>query len=78
MIRREGGESTSTEELRLDGVNYEIAVEERQNRYSSTWICKACPEQAAARFDSADRLEVVERAKANLIAHHTLVHRPPS
>lgn len=61
--------------IRLDGVNYDIGVKERQDgRFSVAWVCLACCEQgppapAAETFEQA-----IAFAYFGLRTHHGLMH----
>jgi hypothetical protein len=61
--------------VRLDGVNYDIGVREREDgRFGVSWVCLYCFEQGPP-SPAAETLEqAVAFAHVGLHAHHQLVH----
>lgn len=67
--------SRDIEEIEIGEFRYELIVEQRANdAFSATWICSTCGRQSPATFQSSSLGDAKERARANMVAHHTLMH----
>jgi hypothetical protein len=74
----QNAEWTHRKQIKLDHMKYEIGVTESGGVYSATWVCLACGERGASALKSSSAEQAIERAQANLYAHHTLVHSESS
>jgi hypothetical protein len=61
-------------QIELEDVRYNIAVSERGGEYSARWTCSECGEGGGSPLKSGTEEQAIQRAEANLYAHHTLVH----
>ena len=68
-------ELVAKDSLTLDGVSYEIAVRKRSNGFHAAWKCAHCAAGGATIVEKAAE-SALDRARANVVAHHTLRHRP--
>jgi len=73
-MAEQNAEWTHKKQIELDGIQYEIDISESGAEFKASWVCLACGQRGAAPLKSSSAEHATERARANLYAHHTLVH----
>jgi hypothetical protein len=64
----------SIRELQLDGITYAIGVECSEEGFCGCWGCETCEAVAQETLGDSTREAAERRARAHLVAHHTLFH----
>ncbi|MGN6371338.1 MAG: hypothetical protein ACTHN5_24045 [Phycisphaerae bacterium] len=67
---------TQVEHLRIDGVDYQIDVEEDAGGFWGSWKCVDCKQAGRSTGKCSTFEEAMQGAKNNLAPHHQVLHGP--
>ena len=62
-------------QMEIDGVRYDICINQRGPLFRAAWVCANCCEQGAWAPVSATADQASELAQIGLRSHHCLVHQ---
>jgi len=68
-------EWTRSEQISMDGVDYEVKIRRANSGFAGAWECYGCLARGETSLISDTEEQASERAQVSLYAHHILVHR---
>jgi hypothetical protein len=75
LMGNPNNDAIASDNITLDGVDYEISVRQRSDGFHAAWNCGECRAAGGSIVETAVH-QALDRARANVVAHHTLMHRP--
>jgi hypothetical protein len=67
---------THTESLSIEGVDYQVDVEEDAGGFWGSWRCLDCRQSGPSTGKCATYEDALRAAKTNLAPHHQVMHGP--
>jgi hypothetical protein len=60
--------------LGINGISYDIFINEHADQFSAAWVCQTCCEQSTWRAKVPTWEAAIERAKVGAQIHHSFMH----